>query len=139
MDPDYKNRPTANELLNHPFVCKFERKRRWKLRAKRTFNFAKSLVNWFIAFFVHLFVFICYPFKYLYKIIKNKYKNRTIGTPPHLNNSKYPTNDWDANYSDDDVFDASAVSVLDNSTLFDSSSHSDDRFTPLDNSFDTSK
>lgn len=136
MDPDYQRRPSADELLHHPFICKIERNRRWKLKAKHSYDLAKRLVNWFFHFFYKIFVFICYPFKYLYKLFKRKPTTKTFC---NLNNSnRQPLNDWDSNYSDDDVFDTSSVSVLDNSTVFNISSNNDERFNSNDSSFDNS-
>lgn len=138
MNPDYKMRPSAAQLLCHPFIRQIERSRLWKLRARRSAKLAKTLINWFLQFFVKIFILICYPFKYLYKTIT---KRQTIGTPiKSIKNSNILlSNDFDSNYSDDDVFDASAVSAMNNSKKSDISTNSEERLSALDNSFDNSK
>ncbi|XP_054162630.1 membrane-associated tyrosine- and threonine-specific cdc2-inhibitory kinase-like isoform X2 [Oppia nitens] len=98
MNPDYRLRPSVDQLLNHPFIRRIERSRRWKLRAKRSLkptdtSFVKSPNN-------------------------------------SLNISH---NDFD-NYSDDDMFETSYLSVLDNS--LDKSSNFEDKHSSPDNSFD---
>ena len=137
MSADYRLRPSVNQLLSHPFIRRIECSRRWKLKSKRSLKLAKTLLNWFLQFFINTFLFICYPFKYLYQTIAKRPATQTPFKSPNNSNYLYD-NDFD-NYSDDDLFDASSVSLLNNS---DKSSQSEDKqstASSVDHSFDIQK
>lgn len=133
MHPDYRMRPSAVQLLNHPAICKRERMRVWELRFKRAFAAPKKLIAFFISIFANIIFITSYPFKMLQQKFIGK---REVGTPPHVVNGKnLPVSEWDASFSDDDVFDTSAFSQNQHSGFSDSSSSSGGKFASNEFSF----
>ena len=135
MTPDYRRRPSAQQLLNHPLIRKIDFSRRWRLKVERSLMYAKSLFNWFLK----IFILICYPFKYLSKKLTNSLNIETNESHSPLKTIKtnhFFQNDFDSNYSDDDLFDTSSHSAFNTSKISDLSSNSDDRLSIFDNTFD---
>lgn len=141
LNPNYKLRPTAYELLNHPIVMQHEKRRRAQLEQQKSFlnqmpNCSFNLKhddlyrhNFWYRFWFNISTvinIILLPLRNVftkYLTLKNHDTNSIQNSPVNLDRSNYISSYLDQ-YSDDDTNDYRIHSNL----SFDSSISSDEEF-----------
>lgn len=108
MHPNYQKRPSASQLLQHPYISKLAKQRIRELRMKKVGVVIKKLFALFISLFVKVFFFMSNTVRNFCRRIVRQPNQQS--TPPHKTFSRNYNGDWDINYSDDEVFENSSSS-----------------------------
>lgn len=125
INPNYQSRPSAKELLAHPIVVKFEKKRRRELQVRAVFYHIKtSLVNFWSKIWNYLNISALPIRNYFLNIFPKLKKSDTctnVNSSPVNYNRTYVSNFLDQ-YSDDETNDIRLMST----SSFDSSISKED-------------
>lgn len=107
MMPDYKRRPTVDDILSMPVIQKVLRRRKICINGMKLLCDFTKIFHWLFLLLLSLLSAIMYPFRKLLN------KKRRIFTPPLVRNPHVL--EWDPSFSDDEVFDEEIMNTSQNS------------------------
>lgn len=106
IHPEYQQRPSAQELLNHPIVCRYEKKRQFDFLMKKYFYVIFDFKNTFFSWWAKVSLYLNRIFTKTEEKKMNTSRERSRSPPkwsrssPNFNKS-YVSNYLDL-YSDDE-------------------------------------
>lgn len=106
MDPDPVTRPTAQQILSHPYVKSVWNKRKRQHFFRQLHTQVQFLVQKLFLMLLSLWMLITYPVRKLMPVTPN--------TPHKVVIQKHPK-EWDHSFSDDEIFDDDHLNISDNS------------------------
>lgn len=142
LNPDYKKRPTANYLLNHPIIAKYKSKRFYEIERKKFFTFFRNqfetieylLTGSNVGFYIwsglkQFSQILTLPIRFIWNYFYSdedslNFYNRRIRNTPNRYNRTYVSNYLDED-SDEEIFDSRQMSNLDMTFSSDDEMYSD--------------